>query len=324
MSNIDKSSIEDFYNGDLKQNLQNLDKLRKEILQHIKKYVLIGVLGGVVIGCIGVIIDFIFILPIFLIPFIIFAIVKVNPLWKNYYKRFKSEIIEEIIKFINPNLKYNSTEKISQNTYKLSGIFLQGVDRYSGDDYVSGLNGETQIEFSELHTQYKTVTYDSKGRRQEHWHTIFRGIFFSADFNKNFNAKTFVLTDTAEKLFGFLGTKLQKVNKSHGSLVKLEDPKFEKKFVVYSDDQTEARYLLSPSLMSRVIDFVEKSKKNIQLSFVESRLFIAIPFSKSLFEPRLFGEIIGLNNIIDYYEDLNLAIDLVDDLNLNIRIWSKK
>ena len=66
MSNIDNSSIEDFYNGDLKQNLENLDKLRKEILQHIKKYVLIGVLGGAVIGYIGVLIDFIFILPIFI------------------------------------------------------------------------------------------------------------------------------------------------------------------------------------------------------------------------------------------------------------------
>ena len=39
--------------------------------------------------------------------------------------------------------------------------------------------------------------------------------------------------------------------------------------------------------MSRIIDFVEKSKKNIQLSFVESRLFIAIPFSKSLFKQKL-------------------------------------
>ena len=84
MSNKSKLSVEEFYNGKLKEKLQNLDKLRKEILQHIKKYVLIGVLGGVVIGCIGVLIDFIFILPIFLIPLVIFAIVKVNPLWKNY------------------------------------------------------------------------------------------------------------------------------------------------------------------------------------------------------------------------------------------------
>jgi len=324
MSNESKLSVEEFYNGKLKEKLQNLDKLRKEILQYIKKYVLIGVLGGVVIGWIGVLIDFIFILPIFLIPLIIYAIVKVNPLWKNYYNRFKSEIIKEIILFINPDLSYDSTKKISQHIYKKSGIFHHSVDSYTGDDYVSGFNAETQIEFSELHTQYKTVTYDSKGNRHEHWHTIFRGIFFSADFSKNFNAQTFVLTDTAEKLFGFLGTKFQKINKSYGELVKLEDPDFEEKFVVYSNNQTEARYLLSPSLMRRIVNFAEKSKKKIQLSFVDSRLYIAIPFNKSLFEPKLFGEIVGIDHVREYYLDLLLANDLVDDLNLNIRIWSKE
>ena len=154
MSDKSKPSVEEFYNGKLKEKLQNLDKLRKEILQHIKKYVLIGVLGGVLTGCIGLLIDFIFILPIFLIPLIIFAIVKVNPLWKNYYNRFKAEIIKEIILFINPDLSYDSNKKISQHIYKKSGIFQHSVDSYTGDDYVSGFNGETQIEFSELHTQY--------------------------------------------------------------------------------------------------------------------------------------------------------------------------
>ena len=148
--------------------------------------------------------------------------------------------------------------------------------------------------------------------------------FFSADFSKNFNAQTFVLTDTAEKLFGFLGTKFQKINKSYGELVKLEDPDFEEKFVVYSNNQTEARYLLSPSLMRRIVNFAEKSKKKIQLSFVDSRLYIAIPFNKSLFEPKLFGEIVGIDHVREYYLDLLLANDLVDDLNLNIRIWSKE
>ena len=76
--------------------------------------------------------------------------------------------------------------------------------------------------------------------------------------------------------------------------------------------------------MERIVSFVEKSKKKIQLSFVDSRLYIAIPFSKSLFEPKLFGEIVGIDNVKEYYTDLLIANDLVNDLNLNVRIWSKK
>ena len=52
--------------------------------------------------------------------------------------------------------------------------------------------------------------------------------------------------------------------------------------------------------------------------------YIAIPFNKSLFEPKLFGEIVGVGNVKEYYSDLLLANDLVDDLNLNVRIWSKE
>ena len=49
---------------------------------------------------------------------------------------------------------------------------------------------------------------------------------------------------------------------SHGELVKLEDPEFEKSFVVYSGNQTEARYILSTSLMRRILDYKVNCKKN--------------------------------------------------------------
>ena len=125
------------------------------------------------------------------------------------------------------------------------------------------------------------------------------------------------------KLFGSFGTKFQKFS-GHGDLVKLEDPEFEKSFVVYSSDQTEARYILSTSLMKRILDYKIKSKKNIQLSFVSSRLFVAVPYGKDLFEPKLFGEITDFESVEEYYNDLKLVLELIEDLNLNTRIWTKE
>ena len=81
-----------------------------------------------------------------------------------------------------------------------------------------------------------------------------------------------MFTDTAEKMFCFIGTKLQKMNKARGELVKLENPEFESEFAVYSDDQIESRYILSPSLMERILSFKKQTKKSIQLSFIDSRL----------------------------------------------------
>jgi len=132
------------------------------------------------------------------------------------------------------------------------------------------------------------------------------------------------LPDTAEKLFGQFGKMLQSWNKLRGQLIKLEDPEFEKYFVVYGDDQIEARYILSPSLMARIVDFREKTGQKIYLSFVGSMVFVAIPYTRNLFEPRIFQTMLDFSQIQEYFEDLQLAISIVDEMDLNTRIWSKQ
>ena len=144
------------------------------------------------------------------------------------------------------------------------------------------------------------------------------------DFNKHFKGRTVVLPDTAEKLFGGLGKLFQSWNIGRGELVKLEDPEFEKEFAVYGNDQVEARYILSTSLMKRIVDFKRKTGKKIFLSFVGSRVFVAVSFRKDLFEPKVFSTVLAFEPIQEYFEDLQLAIGIVDDLNLNLRIWTKE
>ena len=106
--------------------------------------------------------------------------------------------------------------------------------------------------------------------------------------------------------------------------VELEDPEFESHFVVYGSDQIEARYILSTSLMARITDFKNKTGKKIFLSFIGSMVFVAVSYSRNLFEPKLFTTLLDFEPIRRYYEDLQLIIGIVDDLNLNTRIWSKE
>ena len=135
--------------------------------------------------------------------------------------------------------------------YWQSDLFRLPYDRYSGDDLISGVIDRTDFRCSELHTEYKEVTYRD-GKRHETWVTIFRGLFFHADFNKHINGNTYIEPDNAERLFGSWGRKLQGSNK--GKLVKLEDPEFEKLFVVFSTDQVEARYILTPAIMHALVE----------------------------------------------------------------------
>ena len=203
-----------------------------------------------------------------------------------------------------------------------SQIFLTHPDRYKCEDYVSGKIGETFIEFSEVHSEYKTETTDSKGNHHTEWHNIFMGLFFVAEFNKNFSGTTVVLPDLAEKTFGFLGKIFQSWNLTRkGQLIKLEDPEFEKLFVVYGDDQITARYILTPGLMQRLVEFRNRFNNTVYLSFKDSKVYVAVSINRNLFEPRIFRSNEDFALIKDYFDNLDLAGRIIEELNLNTRIW---
>ena len=189
-----------------------------------------------------------------------------------FLSTFKQKIIKSTIRYFDENLIYEPKMMISQDRYKSSAIFPEHVDRYTGGDLVYGKTGKTDIMFSKVFAEYESKSKDSSS-----WVTIFKGIYFIADFNKNFNSRTVVLPDTAEKIFGNLGGMLQKMNLARDPLVKLEDMEFEKEFVVYGKDQIEARYILSPALMHRILDYKRKSGGKIYLSFVDSSVHVAYP-----------------------------------------------
>lgn len=244
-------------------------------------------------------------------------------LTKNYIREFKANIIQKIVCFVDPCLTYRPIGYVSQSQFINSKIFNRYPDRYEGDDLVLGKIGATQMEFSEIHAEYKTETRGSDGKKETEWNTIFKGLFFVADFNKHFKGKTIVLPDNAERILGGLGKMFQSWNTSRGKLVKLEDNEFEKFFAVYSDDQIEARYILSTSLMKRISDFKKKTNRKICVSFAGSNIYVAIFYRKSLFEPRVFRSVLDFKPIQEYFEDLTLSVGLVEDLNLNTRIWTK-
>jgi hypothetical protein len=237
---------------------------------------------------------------------------------------FKNQIVGRLVSHIDENLSYDPTDYIGEHDFRRSNIFQKGIDRYRGEDMVRGTLGKTAMRFCECHAEYKTTTRDSKGHTQTQWHTIFKGLFFIADFNKNFKGQTYVLPDSAEKLFGKLGQKLQSMNMTRPDLVKLENGDFEKAFAVHSTDQIEARYILSPALMERILAFRAKTRSTVYLSFVGSNVYVAISSSRDRFEPRIFRTLLDFRLVEGILNDLQLFTGIVEDLNLNTRIWTKE
>ena len=313
--------LKTFYETDLKPQLETLENKRRHILQKI-------IIAGICIFFAVMTFTFFFVhsftmQPIHLIFALVFSLILFGIvtyfMTRNYVNEFKNKIIRKIISFIDPELNYSPRSCIPKQTFMASKIFKTKPNRYKGDDLVHGKVGQTKIRFSELHAEYESGSGKNRSRR-----TVFKGLFFIADFNKHFRSDTIVLPDTAENLFGGFGKLLQSWNVFRGNLIKLEDPEFEKLFVVYGNDQIEARYILSTSLMARISDFKKKTGRKIYLSFVSSNVYVAVGYTKSLFEPRIFRTLLDFEPIAEYFEDLSLAVGIVDDLNLNTRIWTKE
>ncbi len=330
MKSLDE--FQKFFNQVMMPDLKALDDRRKKIVNRSAIVILLTLLLLLLATVIYLNLDaskqdnnsvFYFILV--LAAIIIGAIITGNN-WardKTFYSDFKQKVIEPIVKFVSPELNYEPKNYVGSDSFQRSRIFLNRIDRYSGDDMVHGKVDKTQIWFSEVKAEYKTTTTDKKGRTKTTWHTIFKGLFFIADFNKHFQTSTVVLPNRLGK--GFLADFFKKMNFSRREkLVKLEDPDFNKHFVVYGEDQVEARYVLSTSLMRRISEFREKHPNHLYISFVNSFLYIAIAYRKNLFEPSYFKKMTRFSLVQEYFEDIQLAVNIVEDLNLNNRIWTKQ
>jgi len=321
-----ETELKSLYETRLKEKLSALESSRKRILKRsILTVLMLAVLGAEIYLLVNINphVALIVACMVISVAFPIYFIYHTVKQKKQYRENFKSGVVAEVVKLFNPDWQYLYDYCMSQESYQQSGLFPHHYDRYTGDDFVTGKIEKTDFQFSELHTQYKQVTYNSKGQRQEHWVTIFRGLFMHADFNKNFLGTTYVLPDTAERLLGSFGQSLQKMS-SRGQLVKLENPEFEKRFVVYSSDQVESRYILTPSIMESIVNISNRFEGDVYFSFVGSRIYYANSINKALFEPNIFRSGVNFNDMKEMFDLFEMITVLVQELNLNTRIWTKK
>lgn len=102
-----------------------------------------------------------------------------------------------------------------------------------------------------------------------------------------------------------------------------EDPIFENQFVVYGSDQQEARYILTPALIQKILALKLRFANSIRLAFKDGRVFVAISYSDNLFEAPTFSGPIDKSEIESVHSLLAAFTGIIDELNLNTRIWTK-
>ncbi len=225
----------------------------------------------------------------------------------NVTDEYKRIVIKPYFEFLDNDLSFYPEKSISTDEFEGSGLYHYNkyYSKYSGNDLVEGIHGKTSFRMSDLFV----CEEQSKGPDE----VVFYGNFFIADFNKHFSGKTWVYSRRRKHM-----------PKDHLPQVKLEDPNFERMFVTFSEDQVEARYVLSLSLMSRIMALNDKINGYINLSFVDSKVIISVSTKVRLFEPPVELSIYDFSPIESYHAFFGQLLGIMDDLNLNTRIWTKE
>lgn len=311
-----RAGFENFYQTILEPKFAGIEATRKKYL----RYFIIGILTMfVVIPAICVGLFWIFLanggsidyhgegMEWILLGIMLLITVVSTPLVLFKHK-VKSNVMPEFIKYFG-DFQYHYQSYIDENILEKSKLF-DTYNYHEGDDFFSGYYQNVQMIVSEEKLRF--VRRSDDGKRVS-YANIFQGIMILLSMNKNFSGQTVVLKDK-----GFLNvfSKIKGLQK-----VALEDSLFEKEFEVYSNDQLEARYLLTTAFMERMLKVREAYKSNkIQFSFFDNQLLIAINSPKNMFESTsLFRKTTDRKMIDETFEQFISVMAIIEQLKLNQR-----
>ncbi len=303
---------------------------------------------GIIIPKIGGGLYVLFMFIFFFAPFIVGIVFQSKAYFLQIKRKTCSEnIVKKIITFVQPNLYYSKKNFIPWKIFCESEIFTSKKDinkisnqlYYYGEDYITGKHNNVDFEVSEIYYQsnqhakkwYMFIIPFYAHTYMMYRHIFkrfvkktrfdFKGLFFVADFHKKFKGKTIIVPDFLEKRMGYLAKKVQEANFKRDELVYLENPKFEKEFVVYSDDQVTARYILSPSFMEKIMALKEKANNTVYFSFKDSKIHVGISSIRDLFDFTYKKNQDSKQQLKVIVNDINFCLEIIDELKLNNNIW---
>jgi hypothetical protein len=212
-----------------------------------------------------------------------------------------------VFKVVCPAASYAPLEGIAESVFDEPGLFSTRGG-FKSDDRVRGRIGQTPFEAADVSRSYST------GGKNSRTVVVFRGLFFHLDFNKTLRGVTLVdPNDAASTSIG---------ERSGLTRITLENPAFDAEFTVYASDEVEARYILTPAMMERILALQSRTDKNIHLGFKGPRAFLGVNYGRALFEPGIAAST-SVEAIHEMAAHFALADGIVHELDLNTRIWTK-
>lgn len=225
---------------------------------------------------------------------------------KTFSEIYSDFVIKNVLLNYYPNWKLNK-DILIDSSFILDTDLVKKGEYFDISNNVNGNIDNVYFDFYELKILERQILSARLPKM------LFHGYFFIFNNNKKVESPLYV----RPKLFYDFGKQLFQVDS-----IELDSSEFNRRFSIYSNEPVEARYILTPAMMARILDFEKKYKHKISLLFRKDKLYIAFKGDNNFLEPALWKKI-TTNTIIMQVEIFELIAEIVKELNIGNDIWLK-
>lgn len=246
------------------------------------------------------IIGYIF-LAILLAPGLIYSWLK-----HKLASRFNQDVMKYLCSLFG-DFKWKKNSSTYRDIAYSKALVIPDYSVSSHDDYFYGTYNGVEITIDEAKYQERRHI----GERTC-YETVFQGVVIKFSFNKNFVSHTVVKNDS---LF-------HPSPSSNLRRTELEDVVFEKKYDVFTNDEIDARYILTTAFMER-LNKLETSFKASKMvcAFFEDSLFISLDTRKDMFDMgSLFKSVLNPEQYNIIFDEFYSILKIVDVLSLDKQV----
>lgn len=247
------------------KNVNQLEKLEQE-RKSISKKSKIGYL--VAFGLIAIGVATFFWIPFLLFVFLIIGIIiiVVTSMQVNKFKkRFKEIVVTKLIKDeLGVDAVYNMNGGIPINEINSLKV-ASAPDRYHTEDYISCTYNGVPYEMCDCTLEEKVVTHDAQGHTHTTYQTYFKGRVIKIDFQRDLPIELKLANNPVR---GF----------QYKPLISFETEviDFNKTFKCYANSKEDAFYILTPSMIQKMLELERMYKGGLYYVFTKGNLYILI------------------------------------------------
>lgn len=218
-----------------------------------------------------------------------------------YMSKTREILVPLVIGFFGASYKFQPETDCDMQAVQDSLILPHASRNFAQDRITGNYKG---IDLDLCHLKISTGGKNST--------TLFAGLFAVLEVHKRFSGTTLITYDHTG-IFGDSPASLEGL--AHAQL---ESNDFEKEFDVFTSDQVEARYLLTPDIMESFVELSRENNATVRACFTGQRLYLCMPRPYMLFSGNWIDKTaLDTADVHKFLHQMDAILNIIDLLKLD-------